>query len=106
MIALGLAWELIVAPIAPGSWRLALKVVPLILLLPPVVRGRVYGMQVALFVILLYVFEGSVRCFEPSPIRELALVELVLAIAFFTAAIIYLRPFKQAARRRRSNEPA
>src|SRR5262245_3673266 len=82
LIALGLVWELAVAPLASGSWRLALKVVPLVVLLPAVFHGRVYGMQVALLVVLIYVFEGSVRCFEPTPVRELALAELVLAIIF------------------------
>lgn len=100
LIALGLAWELTLAPLRPGGSWLVLKVVPLMLPLPAMLRGSAYAMQVALFIVLLSVLEGSVRLFEPSPSAWLAALQCVLAIAFFVAAIIYLRPMKIAARRR------
>jgi uncharacterized membrane protein len=59
-------------------------------------------MQVALFIVLSYVFEGAARLFEPAPGAMLALLELALAVAFFVAAIVYLRPMKLAAKRRAS----
>ena len=72
---------------------------PLLLLLPGLLRGKVYTMQLALFVSMLYVFEGSARLFEPSPVGALAAIELALAVSFLAAAIVYLRPMKLAARR-------
>jgi uncharacterized membrane protein len=65
-----------------------------------VLRGSAYGMQVALFVVLLALLEGGVRLFEPPPGAWLAALELAFAIAFFVAAIVYLRPMKLAARQR------
>jgi uncharacterized membrane protein len=102
MIVLVLAWELVLAPLRPGGSWLALKVVPLLLPLPALLRGSAYAMQVALFIVLIYVFEGGARVFEPAPTSMLALLELLLALAFFVAAIIYLRPMKLAAKRRAS----
>jgi uncharacterized membrane protein len=102
MIVLVLAWEHVLAPLRPGGSWLALKVVPLLLPLPALLRGSAYAMQVALFIVLIYVFEGGVRVFETAPTSMLALLELLLAVAFFVAAIIYLRPMKLAAKRRAS----
>ena len=102
LIALGLAWELLLAPLTPGGSWLALKVVPLLLPLPSMLRGSPYGMQVALLLILLYVIEAGARIVDPSPIRWLAAVELGLSLAFFISAVIYLRPFKRAAIARRT----
>jgi len=98
LIVLGLAWELLVAPLRPGGSWLALKIVPLLLLLPGLLRGKVYTMQLALFVSMLYVFEGSARLFEASPVGALAAIELTLVVSFLAAAIVYLRPMKLAAR--------
>jgi uncharacterized membrane protein len=100
LIALGLAWELTLAPLRPGGSWLVLKIVPLLLPLPAMLRGSAYAMQVALFIVLLSVLEGSVRLFEPAPAAWLAALQCVLAIAFFVAAIVYLRPMKIAAKRR------
>jgi len=101
LIALGLAWELVLAPLRPGGSWLALKVVPLLLPLPAMLRGSAYAMQLALFIVLLSVLEGAVRVFEPLPAGGLAALELLLAVVFFVAAIVYLRPMKLAARRKR-----
>jgi uncharacterized membrane protein len=99
LIVLGLAWELVLAPLRPGGSWLALKVVPLLLPLPAMLRGSAYAMQLALFVVLLNVLEGAVRVFEPLPAGGLAALELLLAVAFFVAAIVYLRPMKLASKR-------
>jgi uncharacterized membrane protein len=102
LIVLGLAWELLLAPLRPGGSWLALKVVPLLLPLPAMLRGSAYAMQLALFVVLLNVLEGAVRVFDPLPAGGLAALELLLAVAFFVAAIVYLRPMKLALKRARS----
>jgi len=100
LIVLALAWEVVVAPLRPGGSWLALKAVPLLLPLPALLRGSAYAMQWALFVVLLYVLEGSVRILEAAPAAWLAAVELLLAVTFFVAAIVYLRPMKIEAKRR------
>jgi uncharacterized membrane protein len=100
LILLGVAWELALAPLRPGGSWLVLKVAPFLLPLPAMLRGSAYAMQVALFIVLLAVLEGGVRLLEPPPGAWLGALELVLAITFFTAAIVYLRPMKQAARQR------
>lgn len=100
LIVLSLAWELVLAPLRPGGSWLALKALPLALPLPWMLRGSPYAMQVALFVAMLYVFEGATRIFDPPPVWALAALELVLVVAFLGAAIAYLRPMKLAAKRR------
>ncbi len=57
-------------------------------------------MQWALLLVLLYAAEGAVRVADAPPAAVLAAIELALALAFFAAAIVYLRPFKKAARAR------
>ena len=58
LIVLALAWELALAPLRPGGSWLALKVVPLLLPLPALLRGSAYAMQVALFVVMIYLLRG------------------------------------------------
>jgi uncharacterized membrane protein len=100
LIVLTLAWELVLAPLRPGGSWLALKALPLIIPLPWLLRGSTYALQLALFIVMLYVFEGATRIFEPAPGWWLAALELALATAFLAAAIVYLRPMKLAAKRR------
>jgi uncharacterized membrane protein len=103
LIVLGLAWELWLAPLRPGGSWLVLKVVPLLLPFPGMLRGGAYAMQVALFIVLLSLLEGAVRLFEPAPASWFAALECLFAIAFFVAAIVYLRPMKIAAKRAHSS---
>ena len=93
------AWELQIAPLRSGGSWLALKVIPLLLPLPALLRGGAYAMQLAIFVSMLYLFEGAARVFEAHPVAILAMIELALAVCFLAAAIVYLRPMKVAARR-------
>src|ERR671913_601143 len=59
LIALGLAWELWLAPTGRGT--LALKVLPLLLPLPGLLRLRLYTYRWLSLAIWLYVAEGAVR---------------------------------------------
>ena len=95
-----LLWELLLAPLRPGGSWLVLKGVPLLLPLRGVLRGDVKVMQWALLLVLAYIAEGSVRAVDAPPAGTLAMIEIALGLAFFAAAIVYLRPFKKAARRR------
>jgi uncharacterized membrane protein len=92
LILLGLAWELWLAPLkAGGSW-LFLKVLPLLAPLRGVLHGRRYTFQWSTLLIWLYAAEGAVRAMTDSgPSASFAIVELVLALAYFTAAVAYLR---------------
>lgn len=100
LIVLCLAWELRVAPLRPGGSLLVLKVLPLLLPLRGVLKGRIYTMQWASMLILLYLMEGAVRAYsDPAPLSaEMAWIEIVLSAIFYLCAIFYVRPAKQAAK--------
>jgi len=100
LLALAVLWEWLLAPLRPGGSWLVLKAVPLLLPLRGVLRGDVKTMQWALLLALPYIAEGSVRLADTPPTDVLAMLEITLGLLFFVAAIVYLRPFKQAARAR------
>lgn len=98
LIVLCVLWELWLAPIRPGGSWLALKALPLLLPLRGLLRAENKSYQWALLLILIYLFEGSARAFEPAPYGTLAWIELALVAVFFSAAVTCLRPLKKAAR--------
>ena len=108
LIALCLAWEMVIAPLRPGGSYLALKVLPLLLPLGGVLKGRVYTMQWACMLILLYFMEGVVRAYsDPNPTSVLmAWGEIVLSFIFYVCALCYLRPAKLAAKAQKKQEAA
>lgn len=92
LIALLLAWELVLAPVRPGGSWLVLKVLPLLAPLRGALHARRYTYQWATMLSLAYVAEGIVRAWaEPSPVRVLAVCEIVLATAFFLCAALAAR---------------
>jgi uncharacterized membrane protein len=101
LIVLCLAWELVLAPLRPtGSW-LALKALPLCLPLAGVLKGRLYTLQWASMMILLYLTEGVVRALsDRGPSAAYAALEAALSIVFFVAAVAYVAPHKRAAKAR------
>ena len=102
LIALAVAWELWLAPLRPGGSWLVLKVLPLMLVLPGVLRGRNYVLQWSVLLIWIYVTEGLVRATsENGAAAWLAGIELALALAYFTCVAALLRPLKQRARQQR-----
>lgn len=101
LLLLTVLWEWQLAPLRPGGSWLALKAVPLLLPLAGVLRGDVRTMQWALLLVLLYIAEGSVRVVDAPPAGTMAMIEIALGLLFFAAAIVYLRPFKKAARARK-----
>jgi uncharacterized membrane protein len=87
-----LLWELWLVPLRPGGSFLALKALPLVLPLPGILRGRRYTYQWSSMLILAYFAEGVTRSWAETGIsRSLALAEVVLSLAFFTAAVSYAR---------------
>lgn len=90
LIALGLAWELWLAPTGKGT--LAIKVLPLVLTLPGLMRDRLYTYRWLSLLVWLYVAEALVRVAAPVP-REslLALAQLVLCAMLFGACLLRVR---------------
>lgn len=100
LIALCIAWELVLAPLRPGGSWLVLKVVPLLLPLRGILKRDVYTMQWASMLILLYFTEGIVRGASDQGLSaNLGWIEVGLVCVFFFCVLLYLRPYKQAAKK-------
>jgi uncharacterized membrane protein len=90
MIVLGLAWELWLAPTGARSW--ALKVVPLALALPGVLRFRMFTHRWLGLLLWAYVAEGLVRgTTERAPAMALAWIQVLLALVAFAACAAHVR---------------
>jgi uncharacterized membrane protein len=90
LIALGLAWELWLAP--TGSGTLALKVLPLLLCLAGLLRHRMLIFRWLSLLLWLYVLEGLVRVSTESGLsRALAATQITLCLWIFTACTLYIR---------------
>ncbi|MGF6726750.1 putative membrane protein [Paraburkholderia sp. GAS41] len=99
LIALSVAWEWWLAPLRPGGTALVIKAVPLLLALPGVLRQRLYTLQWASMLILLYFAEGIVRGMSDHGLSaRLGWLETLLALVFFVCALAYVAPFKRASR--------
>ncbi|MDE2159265.1 MAG: DUF2069 domain-containing protein, partial [Burkholderiales bacterium] len=59
LIALGLAWELWLAPTGSGSW--AIKVLPLVFCVGGLLRHRVHTYRWIALLVWLYFMEGVIR---------------------------------------------
>jgi uncharacterized membrane protein len=101
LIAWLAAWEMVVAPLHPGGSILALKALPLLIPLRGVLKRDIYTLQWSSMVILLYFTEGVVRAWSDTVAwsRYMALGETVLVCVYFACALLYLRPYKKAAKR-------
>jgi uncharacterized membrane protein len=100
LVALCLAWEWWLAPLRPGGSWLVLKVLPLLLIAPGVLRGRLYTYQLSTMVIMAYLAEGLVRGYaERGPGQWLAWGETALALAYLGAAIACVRSLRGRPRR-------
>ena len=95
LIALCVAWELWLAPQrAGGSW-LVLKVLPLLIPLFGILRGKVYTHRWMTLFIIAYFVEGVVRAYTDKGLSaQLASVEIALAVVLFASAIAYVRRTK------------
>lgn len=89
LILLGLAWELWLAPLRPGS-TLALKVVPLLCGLFGILRGRRYTHQWMSLLSLAYFTEGIVRATSDSGLSaQIAVIYTVLSVLLFLGSTFY-----------------
>ncbi len=92
LIFLCVAWELFLAPLEPGGSWLVLKAAPLLAPLFGVLHGKRYTFQWSTLLIWLYFGEGVVRAASDTGLSaRLGAAEIALALAYFTAAVAYLR---------------
>ena len=92
-------WESILAPIRPGGSWLVLKIIPLTFVLPGVYKQNRYTLQCSLMLIIFYTAEALVRAVtEQGNTRLVASVAVMLGLLHFIASVLYLHPYKKAAR--------
>ena len=95
LIFLCVVWELFAAPVKPGGSWLVLKALPLLAPLFGVLRGRRYTFQWSTLFIWFYAAEGATRAMTDTGLSaQLALAELLLSLAYFAAAVIYVRSIR------------
>lgn len=94
-------WEMLVAPLYQGGSLLALKALPLLIPLHGVIKRDIYTLQWSSMVILLYFTEGVVRGYSDTGAlsRMMAWGEAALVCVYFACALLYLRPYKKAAKK-------
>lgn len=86
LVALDLLWELWLAPLRPGGSWLALKVVPLAMVVPGLAGGNPRARNVAALLLLVYFTEGVVRAFsERGRAAWIAATAALLATIAFVA---------------------
>ena len=97
LIALGLAWELWLAPTGRGT--LALKVLPLLPAVAGLLRNRMYTYRWLSLLVWLYFTEGMVRATsEVGASRLLAITEVLLCLVLFAACAVHVRARFRAAK--------
>jgi uncharacterized membrane protein len=92
LIALSLAWELLLAPLRPGGSWLALKALPLCIPLAGLLKNRMYTYRWVSLMVWLYFTEGVVRAWSDRPPSSyLAMLEVLLCLALFAACALHVR---------------
>jgi uncharacterized membrane protein len=70
LIGLGVLCEVWLAPLRTGGSWLVLKTLPLVVLVPGLLRGQIKSQQWLSLIVLIYVAEGSVRGMsDAAPVR-------------------------------------
>ncbi len=106
LIVLGLAWELWLAPLRPGGSWWALKVLPLTLPLPGLLKHRLYTYRWLSLLVWLYFTEGIVRATSESGLSAvLAWGQVALCLGLFAACALHVRLRLRAAARADTTAP-
>ncbi len=96
LIALGLAWELWLAPTGRGT--LAIKVLPLFIPLPGLMRAKLYTYRWMTLAIWPWFIEGVVRASGDRGLgAPLGATEAVLSLLVFVACMLHVRARQQPA---------
>ncbi len=99
LVALGLAWELRLAPLRPGGSWLVLKVLPLMAPLFGLLHGRRRAFQWTTLLVWPYFAEGVVRAYSDTGLAaRLAVLEIALSLGCFAAAVVFIRSAPRADR--------
>lgn len=92
LIALGLAWELWLAPLRPGGSFMALKVLPLCWPVAGLLKHRLHTYRALSLFIWLYFTEGVVRgTSDTQPSAALAWGQTGLCVLLFVLCVLYIR---------------
>jgi uncharacterized membrane protein len=90
LIALGLAWELWLAPTGARTW--ALKVLPLAFGVPGLLGFRMVTHRWLALLVWLYIAEGLVRAVsERGLVVPLATAQVLLGVSLFAACAAHVR---------------
>ena len=98
LIAWCVLWEMVIAPLKPGGSWMVLKAVPLLFPLLGVIKRDLYTLQWTSMMVLLYFTEGVVRGWSDKVMPWLGWGEAAIVIVYFMCAILYVRPYKKAAK--------
>jgi uncharacterized membrane protein len=99
LIALGLLWELWLAP--TGHRALALKVLPLAIPIAGLLKNRMYTYRWLSLLVWVYFTEGVVRATsDQGPSATLASIEVLLCLVLFAACATHVRWRLQQAKER------
>lgn len=89
LMLFGVAWEWFLDPLRPGGSWMALKVLPLAMIIPGLARGRMQTFRVASLLIWIYVGEALVRVMGLTTSEQmLATVSLVLSTLLAVAILM------------------
>jgi len=75
----------------PISIALAFMTIPLLFPLRGMLNGRPYTFAWASFLSLIYFIHGVVEAYSTPQDRYLAILEIILSIAFYTGSMLYAR---------------
>jgi uncharacterized membrane protein len=90
LIVLGAAWELVLAP--TGARSLVLKVLPLVVVLPGLLKWRLSTYRWTSLLVWLYAAEGALRAASDRGVGTvLGAIELALALVLFAACAVHVR---------------
>lgn len=99
LIALGLAWELWLAPLRPGGSWWAIKVLPLALPVAGLLKHRMYTYRWLSLLVWLYITEGLVRATSDTGMSAwLAVAQVLLCLLLFAACSLHVRLRLKAAK--------
>jgi len=98
LFILCVCWEWFISPLRPGGSWLILKGIPLLFAIPGLWKGKIYTMQWASMLILLYITEGLVRILETGMNFWMAALETALGTLGFVCLLIFLKPIKARAK--------
>ncbi|MSQ58317.1 MAG: DUF2069 domain-containing protein [Betaproteobacteria bacterium] len=99
LIALFVAWELVLAPMRPGGSWLVLKVLPLLLPLRGILHGRRYTYQWSSLLACVYLGEGLTRAWTDAfPSNVLAAIEAALCVVFLVSTGYYAKATRPSLR--------